>query len=119
MCDKAADLWCDPIQLTGCLSRVVPRPRYTARYLGTNSYGSELLCKSIESAYAVYTMVSTDTDGGGYEWYMYEVRTCTKFSSCLVVCYTKFSTKFNLLLTCYGPLHYIYLFLVMRTIAEF
>jgi hypothetical protein len=23
-------------------------------------------------------MVSTDTDGGGYEWYMYEVR--TKFS---------------------------------------
>ena len=62
-------------------------------------------------------MVSTDTDGGGYEWYMYEVR--TKFSSCLVVCYTKFSTKFNLLLTCYGPLNYIYLFLVMRTIAEF
>jgi hypothetical protein len=23
----------------------------------------------------VCTMVSTDTDGGGYEWYMYEVRT--------------------------------------------
>ena len=74
-------------------------------------------------------LVSTDTDGGGYEWYMYEVLNLvrTKFSSCLqlyqqgstaVVCYTKFSTKFNLL-TCYGPLHYIYLFLVMRTIAEF
>jgi hypothetical protein len=37
---------------------------------------SELLCKSIESAYAVYTMVSTDTDGGGYEWYMYS---CTRY----------------------------------------
>jgi hypothetical protein len=28
-------------------------------------------------------LVSTDTDGGGYEWYMYKVLVRTKFSSCL------------------------------------
>jgi hypothetical protein len=43
----------------------------------------------------------------------------TSVPTAVVVCYTKISTKFNLLLTCYGPLNYKDLYLIMRTIAKF